>query len=115
MDGQVHLCLVDLLAAHVKLHPVILNEQRDVPPVPHGHICILDGHDVLLVGSGVDHIQGVRLPVGDNLKNGSGAVVLLNGQDAAPASLELLEADDEQEAPLSQDGVKDVSEGAVGD
>lgn len=115
MDGQVHLCLVDLHAAHVKLHPVVLNEQRDVLPVPRGQVCILDGHHLLLVGGGVGHVQAVRLPVGDNLKNGSRAVVLLNGQDAASASPELLQAHDEQEAPLGQDGVKDVSEGAVGD
>lgn len=115
VDGQVHLCLVDFLTTHVKLHSVVLNEQRDVFPVSRGQICILDSHDLLVVGGGVEHFQGVCLPVGNNLKNGSRAVILLNGQNAASASLELLQVDDEQEAPLSQDGVKDVPEGAVGD
>lgn len=115
VDGQIHLHIIDLLAAHVKLHSVVLNEQREVFPVSRGQIHFLDSHDLLMAGGGVGHFQGVCLPVGNDLKNGSRAVVLLNGQNAASASLELLQVDDEQEAPLSQDGVKDVPEGAVGD
>lgn len=115
MDGQIHLYLIDLLAIHVKLHSVILNEQRDVLPVSRGQICIHDRHNMPLVGNEVDHFQGVGLPIGHNLKDGSRAVVLLNAQNAASASLDLLQVDDEQEAPLCQDGVEDVPEGAVGD
>lgn len=115
LDGQIHLYLVDVLTTHVKPHSVVLDEQRDVFPVSRGQICVLDSHDLLVAGGGVDHFQAVCLPVGNNLKDGSRAVVLLNGQNTASASLELLQVDDEQEAPLSQDGVKDVPEGAVGD
>lgn len=115
MDRQIHLRYIDLLTADKKLHSVILNEQRDVLPVSSGQICILNGHDLLLAHGGVDHIQSVRLPVGNDLENGSGSVVLLDGQKAAPGFLELLQVDQEEEAPLSLDGVEEVPEGAFGD
>lgn len=80
-----------------------------------GQICILDGHKLLVGHGGVDHIQSVCLSVGNDLENGSRAVILLNGQNAAPGFLELLQVDQEEEAPLSLDGVEEVPEGALGD
>lgn len=97
------------------MRTVILNEQRDVPPVSSGQICILDGHDLLLVHGGVDHVQSVGLAIGNDLENGSGSVVLLDGEKAASGFLELLQVDQKEEAPLSLDGVDEVPEGAVGD
>ncbi|KAG7237287.1 hypothetical protein INR49_032620 [Caranx melampygus] len=99
----------------VKLHPVVLNEQRDVLPVSGGQVRILDGHSLLMVHGGVDHIQGVVLAVGNDLEQGSGSVGPLNGQEAASGFLELLQVDQEEEAPLGLDGVEEVPEGAVGD
>ena len=115
LDGKVHLWHIDLLTANKKLHPVVLNEQCDVLPVSGGQICLLDAHDMLLVHGGVDHIQSVCLPVGDDLENGSRSVGLLDGQKAAPGFPELLQVDEEEEAPLCLDGVEEVPEGAVGD
>lgn len=115
MDGQIQLGHIDLLAADVKVHAVVLNEQGDVLPVSVVQLRILDGDELLVGGGGVHHIQSVGLSVGDDLKNGPGPVILLKGQKAAPVSLRLLEVGQEDEALLGLDGVEDVPEGAVGD
>lgn len=93
LDGRIQLGGVHLLASCEQLRPVLLHEERDILPVTRGQIHLLDGNHLLLVLGGVNDIQGVRLAVGDDLEDGSGAVSLLHCQEAAPGPFKLLEVE----------------------
>lgn len=80
----------------------------------HRQIRFLDGHHLLFVLGGINDVQSVCLPVGDDLEHGSGSVVLLHGQDASPRPLELFKIGQEQKSPLGVNGIDQVPKGALG-
>lgn len=115
LDGRVQLGCVHVLASHVQLRLVFLHEQRDVLPVARRQVHIFYGNHLLLVFGGENDVQCVRFAVGDDLKHGSGAILLLHGEKASPGSFELLEIEQQEESPFGADGVDQVTEGIIGD
>lgn len=115
LDGSIQLGGVHLVASHVQLCPVLLHEQRDVLPVARSQIHIFDGNHLLLVLGGENYVQGVCLAVGDDLKHGPGAVLLLHRKKAPPGPFELFEVEQQEESPLGVDGIDQVPKGAIGD
>ena len=114
LHRSVQLGGVDLLAPNVELRPVLLHEQSDVLPVPRRQVHVLNGNHLLLVLGGENHIQGVSLPVGNNLENGARTVQFLYGKEASSCPLELLEVQQQEEPPLLVDGIDEVPEGVLG-
>lgn len=115
LDGRLQLGCVHVLASHIELRLVFLHEQRDVLPVARRQFHIFYGNHLLLVLGGENDVQRVGFAVGDDLKNGSGAILLLHGEKAPPGSFELLEIEQQEESPFGPDGVDQVTEGIIGD
>lgn len=115
LDGRIQLGGVHLVTSRVQLRPVLLHEQRDIPPMVRSQVHILNRNHLLLVLGGENDVQGVRLAVGDYLKHGSGAVILLHGKEASPGPFKLLEVEQEEESPLGMDGIDQVSKGTLRD
>lgn len=115
LDGRVQLGCVHVLASHIQLRLVFLHEQRDVLPVAGRQVHIFDGNHLLLVLGGEHDVQRVGFTVGDDLKHGSGAILLLHGEKASPGSLELLEIEHQDEPSFCVNGVDEVTESIIGD
>lgn len=115
LDGRLQLGSVHVLAPHIQLRLVFLHEQRDVLPVARRQVHIFYGNHLLLVLGGEHDVQRVRFAVGDDLKHGSGAILLLHGEKASPCQFELLEIKQQEESPFGADGVDQVTEGIIGD